>query len=97
MTAGEAVAQKLFDSSIQINNQSLDAAMNAAILVVSALAIVGLVAFLVMRRAKKQATKAQLVKPSEIKRQRKEKILVDEEDSFPIESTLWMSGIKFKT
>jgi hypothetical protein len=58
------------------------------VLGVSAVAIIGLVAFVVLRRAKKQSTKAQLVKPSELKRQRKEKILVDEEDSFPIESTL---------
>ena len=40
---------------------------------------------LTLRRAKKQSQKGQMVKPSEIKRQRKEKIL-DEEDGFEIEA-----------
>jgi len=53
MTAGEAATQKLFDSSVQINNSALDAAMNTAILIVAALAIVGLAAFFALRRVKK--------------------------------------------
>lgn len=40
--------------------------------------------FLTLRRAKKQAVKSQIVKPSELKKQRKEKIL-DEEDTFEVE------------
>lgn len=40
--------------------------------------------FLTLRRAKKQSTKGQLVKTSDLKKQRKEKIL-DEEDTFEVE------------
>lgn len=39
---------------------------------------------LTLRNAKRQTYKSQLVKPSEIKRQRKQKIL-DEEESFEVE------------
>lgn len=38
-----------------------------------------------LRRAKKQTQKAQVVKKSDIKKERKEKILIDEEGSFEVE------------
>ncbi|CDW80568.1 UNKNOWN [Stylonychia lemnae] len=89
MTIGDSAAQKLFDGSVQIQYEAPQSTLNMIVLAVTAAFAASLAVFFLLRRAKKQSTKAQLVKPSELKRQRKEKILEDEEeDTFPIESTL---------
>jgi hypothetical protein len=77
-----AAATTLFSGDIQTGSSLKKTITNVSITAVMALFVVG--TFYTLNRVKKNTTKGQLVKKSEIKKERKEK-MIDEEETFEVE------------